>query len=321
MHGRLADNWRVLFAIAQCAGGEWPRKVRAAAEFLHKRAPQLSETGKLLAGIRRAFAGAEDPEAFIGTHDLLEQLKQDEAGDWGTANDRRPIDEYWLRNRLRPLIEPPRSQQENYLDEHDNRCNRRGYRLRQFTDSFLRFLPTDPRLSASSASVSEKPEKAPETSTTSPEADGEADTPFRADAEGDPLHKKPRKSAALKRSEAGEADKADAGRSLGGIFQKDGLGFASETGPDAIKNPPGTLNFRSKAYPRPQAPPARRKPNGADREPELEVAPPLGKYEPGLIDAEIRRLRAENPKRSIAWIAKQVGQPRSRVLEALEGAA
>ena len=31
VHSRAADNWRPLFAIADAAGGEWPKRVRAAA--------------------------------------------------------------------------------------------------------------------------------------------------------------------------------------------------------------------------------------------------------------------------------------------------
>lgn len=65
-----------------------------------------------------------------------------------------------------------------------------------------------------------------------------------------------------------------------------------------------------------------RKSNGAKQpQPGLDMLePPLGQYEPGFIDAEIRRLRVENPKRSLGWIAKQVGCSQTYAGKVLEAA-
>ncbi len=36
VHNRMADNWRPLLAIADLAGGEWPRRARDAALYLSR---------------------------------------------------------------------------------------------------------------------------------------------------------------------------------------------------------------------------------------------------------------------------------------------
>src|SRR5260221_5400757 len=64
-YNRLADNWRPLFAIAQAAGGDWPR--RALEAFNHLTKPRFNastvqrfndsttDTQLLLADIRQIF--------------------------------------------------------------------------------------------------------------------------------------------------------------------------------------------------------------------------------------------------------------------------
>src|SRR5437764_1577962 len=55
---RLADNWRPLFAIAQIAGGDWPRRVREAFNHLTRQKNDDDEALgiMLLADIRQIFA-------------------------------------------------------------------------------------------------------------------------------------------------------------------------------------------------------------------------------------------------------------------------
>src|SRR6516162_1917920 len=73
LHGRLADNWRPLFAATEIIGGDWPSKIREAAEFLQSNRPQASEQVKLLACIKRAFGKETSHEAFISTGDLVKK--------------------------------------------------------------------------------------------------------------------------------------------------------------------------------------------------------------------------------------------------------
>ena len=63
---RNADVWRPLFAVADAAGGEWPEKVRAAANALAAVAGTI-DTGEtlgtmLLADVRAVFAQRGDPD-------------------------------------------------------------------------------------------------------------------------------------------------------------------------------------------------------------------------------------------------------------------
>ena len=60
---RLADNWRPLFAIAEVAGGDWPKRCADALAKLTKRATDDVETlcVMLLTEIREIFAATWPP--------------------------------------------------------------------------------------------------------------------------------------------------------------------------------------------------------------------------------------------------------------------
>jgi putative DNA primase/helicase len=55
LHDRAADNWRPLFAIADRAGGDWPKRARAAALALSGVDEPNSVSTLILADIRAAF--------------------------------------------------------------------------------------------------------------------------------------------------------------------------------------------------------------------------------------------------------------------------
>ena len=56
VHSRAADNWRPFFAIADAAGGEWPKRARAAASQAAAETETDSMTELLLGDIRDIFA-------------------------------------------------------------------------------------------------------------------------------------------------------------------------------------------------------------------------------------------------------------------------
>jgi hypothetical protein len=112
------------------------------------------------------------------------------------------------------------------------------------------------------------------------------------------------------------------------------LGEAERTAAEAnstseTSNPAGNLDPAPPEKERPTARPRQAKANGGDPldpvagsrafsmldlpEPEVSVTD----YTQGSIAAEVRQLRAANPRRSVEWIAKQSGQPRSMVREIL----
>jgi len=83
---RLADNWRPLFAIAQTAGGDWPRRALEAFNHLttkpnHQRS--TIDSDQLLHDIRQIFA--QSGANRIASTDLLEQLRQLPEHPWRSA--------------------------------------------------------------------------------------------------------------------------------------------------------------------------------------------------------------------------------------------
>ena len=56
---RLGDNWRLLLAIADFAGGDWPDKARKAAVKLSKVADTTSIGVQVLTAIKAVFDGAD----------------------------------------------------------------------------------------------------------------------------------------------------------------------------------------------------------------------------------------------------------------------
>jgi hypothetical protein len=61
---RLGDNWALLFAIADHAGGEWPTKARKAAIKLSKVDGVTSIGVQALGAIKVVFDGPPDPDGY-----------------------------------------------------------------------------------------------------------------------------------------------------------------------------------------------------------------------------------------------------------------
>jgi putative DNA primase/helicase len=69
---RLGDNWRLLFAIADLAGGEWPEKARQAARVLSEVADTASIGVRLLADIKTIFGAVAGD--VLSSSELVEKL-------------------------------------------------------------------------------------------------------------------------------------------------------------------------------------------------------------------------------------------------------
>ena len=63
---RAADNWRPLLAIADAAGGEWPRRARRAAEFLRRQRAMM--TNRSASPCSLIFAPSLSSAAPTGSH-------------------------------------------------------------------------------------------------------------------------------------------------------------------------------------------------------------------------------------------------------------
>jgi hypothetical protein len=108
---RLADNWRPLFAIAETAGGDWPKRAAIAFDKLTRR--QDSEAQglgvMLLTDIQQVFAGEwpSPPEGQrplpierIFSKELVRLLCEMEEHPWAEAQRGKPMNERWLARQL-----------------------------------------------------------------------------------------------------------------------------------------------------------------------------------------------------------------------------
>jgi putative DNA primase/helicase len=132
---RLADNWRPLCAIAQVAGGDWPKRAGEAFAKLTS-SDDLDAQGigtTLLADIAKVFN--EEGTDKLPSAKLAESLAAIEGrpwAEWGRL--RKPITPNQLANLLRRFgISPQGIRIGNETP--------RGYLLEQFQEQFDRYLP------------------------------------------------------------------------------------------------------------------------------------------------------------------------------------
>ena len=125
-----------MFTIADLAGGRWPQLVRQAA-LASLAADQAESTlVHLLDGIRRAF-GERDQ---MRTRELLDFLLADDEHDWATANRGKPINEAFLRERLRNVIAPAADGKPGSERWGSRNNKERGYSRSRFEDAWARYL-------------------------------------------------------------------------------------------------------------------------------------------------------------------------------------
>jgi hypothetical protein len=133
LQNRLADNWVPLLAIAEVAGGEWPKLARRAAEALSVlSAPPQSERVMLLSDIRDILADKE--ASRIWSSDLAASLVALEGRPWGERNGGGPITPNAIALLLAPYgIKPAGIRKKSIV--------LKGYRAKQFKNAFARYLP------------------------------------------------------------------------------------------------------------------------------------------------------------------------------------
>jgi putative DNA primase/helicase len=136
MTNRAAQNWSLLLAIAELAGGPWPNRVRAAAERLTHRARRPSDGVQLLAAFKAVFADRKT----ITSEQMVEYLRADPTSVWSDYNHGGPITQRQIAHLLdaydiRPVATHPTGKRD---------LQRRGYRIVQFVDAFERYTAGDP---------------------------------------------------------------------------------------------------------------------------------------------------------------------------------
>ena len=133
LHDRAEDNLRILFAISELAGGDWPDRLRAAALNLYTNMPADADQGaiELLKDLRGVFL--EEGADRLSTDVLTERLVALEHRPWATRNKGRAISAWQIAKLLRDFGVQP--QVVRVGDKTP-----RGYLLEHLQDAFDRYL-------------------------------------------------------------------------------------------------------------------------------------------------------------------------------------
>ena len=140
LNDRAQDCWEPLLAIADLAGGDWPRDARAAAQTLQgidEETPGLRM--ELLQDIKGVFnlRGVSK----LASAELIRQLTTDGEGPWATYNRGRPM----MPRQLSGMLGEFGIKSRNIRFEGSTQL--KGYDLADFADAFDRYLsPTMPPL-------------------------------------------------------------------------------------------------------------------------------------------------------------------------------
>lgn len=138
---RDADVWEALLALADAAGGEWPRRARAAAVALvaesKKSTPSLGI--RLLSDMRQIFRGRE----YMGTDEIIKELCALDEAPWADLRG-KPIDARGLAVRLHQYgIKSKNVRTDGKVVK--------GYAREDLWDAWQRYLTAPPKESATSA--------------------------------------------------------------------------------------------------------------------------------------------------------------------------
>jgi hypothetical protein len=134
---RQQDGLEPLLAIADAAGGDWPKAVRSAAVeiFKSQAAEDQNISVQLLADIRVIFEATKEDK--ITTADLLEKLKEIETSPWADWGRGKGLTPNGLSRLLKPFGVSPRT-----IRIEDK--TPKGYLRESFEDAIARYLTREP---------------------------------------------------------------------------------------------------------------------------------------------------------------------------------
>lgn len=143
LNDRANDCWEPLLAVAEVAGGNWPRIARNAAATLHGLEEDTPSIGaELLASIRDAFDNRRTDR--LPTAELLDALAEDDEAPWAAWNRGKPMTAHQLSKRLSEFGIKPTTFRIGIKTP-------KGYKREQFEEAFKRYLSADtPKTSATS---------------------------------------------------------------------------------------------------------------------------------------------------------------------------
>lgn len=129
---RTKDNWSPLFAIAEIAGGQWPKKCREAALGFQKSKPDETSVGvMLLADLQNFFRESEGKP--LPTEEILAELTKLDERPWGEWKKGKPISAIQLARLLKPFGIRSRT-----IRVREN--TPKGYGLDECHDAFTRYI-------------------------------------------------------------------------------------------------------------------------------------------------------------------------------------
>ena len=136
LHDRGCDNWAGLFAVAQLAGGDWPKKALETAKTLSSSVEDGDRAERLIHDTCWIFEDAGSPEV-IKSGDLVQHLNAIEASPWGDFNKGNGISTHKLAAMFKPFGIRPSQQRDR------SGATIRGYWLKDLQGAFQRYpLPS-----------------------------------------------------------------------------------------------------------------------------------------------------------------------------------
>jgi putative DNA primase/helicase len=136
LNDRAQDSWEPLLAIADLAGGPWPKQAREAALALSGAVDVEGEGVQLLADIRAVLNGSDLKDSDrISSDDLTTRLVALEERPWSEHSRGKPLTKTKLAHLLRPFKVVSGSVR------LPDGTTPKGYLFDQFTDAFKRYLP------------------------------------------------------------------------------------------------------------------------------------------------------------------------------------
>lgn len=134
---RQKDGARILLAIADAAGGDWPSRARAVlCEIYGTRPADDTSIGiRLLADVRQIFD--EDVTDKMPTTELLEKLSKVETSPWADLTRGKPMTAVGLSRLLKPFEIYPKN-------IRTATAVQKGYECNQFEDAWGRYLLKTP---------------------------------------------------------------------------------------------------------------------------------------------------------------------------------
>jgi putative DNA primase/helicase len=131
LNNRLCMNWKVLFAIADLCGGDWPKRARMAAIKLSRGRREPSEGKRLLQAFRDLFT---KHSAVLTSAEVVKLLTADDDSEWVDFHGHGPITKRQVALLLDPYDIHP-----NYIHPSGHKSER-GYRAEWFATAFKHFL-------------------------------------------------------------------------------------------------------------------------------------------------------------------------------------